>query len=57
MRPKVGDRVEFKAFGMARIGTVTAVAETGVHFLIESPELRQKYKKTGISAIVRILPG
>ena len=57
MRPKVGDRVEFKAFGMARTGTVTAVAETGVHFLIESPELRQKYKRTGINAIVRILPG
>lgn len=55
-RPKVGDRVEFRTYGMARIGKVFAVAETGVHFLIEAPEFRGKYRKIGLDGIIRILP-
>ena len=64
-RPKVGDRVEFWSGGV-RIGTVVAVAETGVHFRIEVPftsKMRRrpydsefKYLRISINAITRILP-
>lgn len=56
-RPKIGDRVEFRYRGL-KIGTVIAVAVTGVHFLIKF--LLNKYKYThrliGIDRIIRILP-
>ncbi len=69
-RPKVGDRVEFRSqrareYGV-RIGTVIAVAETGVHFRIETPfttarkpwesECNQRQLRIPLSAIIRILP-
>ena len=58
-RPKVGDRVEFPLYGKVRTGTVFAVvAETGAHFLIEMPTgSKYKYKRVGLDAIIRILPG
>jgi len=67
MRPKVGDRVEFKCRGV-RIGKVVAVAETGVHFLIEAPFISPIARKPfevgvnnmnlriAINKIIRILP-
>ena len=57
-RPKAGDRVEFMSYGIARIGKVFAVvAETGVHFMMEMPpEFMYKYKRVGLSDIIRILP-
>jgi len=67
MRPKIGDRVEFHCRGV-RIGTVVAVAETGVHFLIEtpftSPIARKPFEvgvdnlnlRIAINKIIRILP-
>jgi len=56
-RPKVGDRVEFRHYGL-KTGEVIAVAETGVHFLVKYPAGRYKYKRrlVGISFIIRILP-
>lgn len=56
-RPKTGDRVEFRCYRMTRIGIVIAVAETGVHFLIEAP-IRSKMKRRhiGLDSIIRILP-
>ena len=55
-RPKVGDRVEFKYRGVLT-GKVHAVAETGVHFMIEMPKKhRLKYRLIGLSTIIRILP-
>ncbi|MBA7688484.1 hypothetical protein ES703_96966 [subsurface metagenome] len=57
MRPKVGDRVEFRSHGSSRIGKVVAIAETDAHFLIRMP-IRYKYKsiQIGIDSIIRILP-
>jgi len=55
-RPKVGDRVEFRAYGHARTGKVIAVAETGAHFLIEASWFKYKYRKAGLNDIIRILP-
>jgi len=57
-RPKVGDCVEFRSYGIPRIGKVFAVvAETGVHFMMEMPpEFMFKYKRVGLSDIIRILP-
>ena len=66
-RPKVGDRVEFNCRGV-RIGTVVAIAETGVHFLVETPFTspiarrpldigsNQKNLRISIDNIIRILP-
>ncbi len=55
-RPKVGDRIEYESNGV-RIGTVIAVAETGVHFTITTPNgFKHKFRKIGLSAIIRILP-
>ncbi len=55
-RPKFGDNFEFRAYGHARTGTVTAVAETGMHFLIKAPEFMYKYKRIGLNDIILILP-
>jgi len=57
-RPKIGDRVEFRAYNITRIGTVVAiVAETGAHFRIKMPPgFRYKYRKIGINNIIKILP-
>ncbi|GAH06851.1 unnamed protein product, partial [marine sediment metagenome] len=56
-RPKVGDRVEFRLYGVARIGTLVAVvAETGVHFLAEMSTGRFKFKRIAVNDIIRILP-
>jgi len=64
-RPKVGDRVEFRSRGV-RIGTVIAVAKTGVHFRIETPfttvrkpwdiGCKQRQLRISLGAIIRILP-
>ena len=55
-RPKVGDRVEFRYRGV-KIGTVAAVAETGVHFLIKMPiRYRCRQRQIGINDIIQILP-
>ncbi|MCK4703199.1 hypothetical protein KAT55_07570 [Candidatus Bathyarchaeota archaeon] len=55
-RPKVGDRVEFRYRGV-KIGTVAALAETGVHFLIKMPiGYRCRQRQIGIDAIIQILP-
>lgn len=54
-RPKVGDRVKFRASGATRIGTVVSVAETSVHFLIRWDSESRLLKKR-LSDIVRILP-
>ena len=54
-RPKVGDRVEFKYRG-EHTGKVHAVAETGVHFIIEMPEgYMKKYRRISLHNIKRIL--
>ena len=57
-RPKVGDRVKFQFRG-EKIGTVLAVAMTGVHFLIEWSSGRYKTirRLIGITRIIEILPG
>ncbi len=56
MRPKVGDRVEFRHRGVLT-GKIHAVAETGVHFMIEMPNKNKlKYRLIGLSTIIRILP-
>lgn len=56
-RPKVGDRVEFRYSGK-KIGTVVAVAVTGIHFLIRYLVGRYKYthRLIGINRIIKILP-
>jgi len=56
-RPKVGDRVEFRYRGL-KIGTVIAVAVTGVHFLIRYllGRCRYTHRLIGINRIIRILP-
>lgn len=57
-RPKVGDRVKFRYRG-ERTGTVLAVAETGVYFLIEWSIGRHKTMRRliGVTRIIEILPG
>ena len=57
-RPKIGDRVEFRAYKMTRIGAVVAVvAETGAHFRIRMPSgFKYKYRQIGINDIIQILP-
>lgn len=58
-RPKIGDFIEFKNRGLIRTGTVVAVAETGVHFLVEmsltSTITRKSLRRIGLSAIIQIL--
>ena len=55
MRPKVGDRVKFKYRG-EHTGKVHAVAETGVHFLVEMPEgYMKKYRRVSLHNLIRIL--
>lgn len=56
-RPRIGDRVKFQFHG-ERTGTVIAVAEIGVYFLIEWPIGRHKTMRRliGITRITEILP-
>jgi len=55
-RPKVGDRVEYQSNGV-RVGEIIAVDEIGVHFAITTPiGWKHRYRKIGLSAIIRILP-
>jgi len=55
-RPKVGDHIEYESNGV-RMATVIAVAETGVHFTIDTPIwYKYRYRKIGLDAIIRILP-
>lgn len=72
-RPKVGDRVEFRHHRRSKKGRVTGVvAETGVHFMIETPRIRRRtgewsydgamyapeliVLRIPLSSIVKILP-
>ena len=56
VRPKVGDRVEFKFGRGALIGEIIAVAETGTHYLIKMPRPKYARKRIRRSRIIRILP-
>ena len=58
-RPKTGDRVEFFYRRLPRMGTVIAVAETGVHFVIKISKtkfIKSKHLRIPLSKIIRILP-
>jgi len=58
-RPKAGDRVEFFYHRLPRTGTVIAVAETGVHFVIKTSKTKRMLSKNlpvPLSKIIRILP-
>jgi len=55
-RPKVGDRIEYQSNGV-RVATIIAVDEIGVHFTIDTPPwFKHRFRKIGLSAIIRILP-
>uniref|UniRef100_A0A6M3LWP1 KOW domain-containing protein n=1 Tax=viral metagenome TaxID=1070528 RepID=A0A6M3LWP1_9ZZZZ len=55
MRPKKGDLVELwsRGRGHAKEGKVAAVAETGVHFIIETASKKMRF--VGLSGIKRII--
>ena len=58
-RPKNGDHVEFFYHRLPRIGTVIAVAETGVHFVIKTTKtklMKVRHLRIPLSKIIRILP-
>ncbi len=58
-RPKTGDRVEFLYRRLSRVGTIIAVAETGVHFVIKASKtksLKVRHLRIPLSKIIRILP-